>query len=496
MNYKRKVAEVIKEQLDINLSIIEELIEIPPREEMGDYAFPCFQLAKTFRKSPEVIAKKLSEKIRKNDFKKVQSLGGYVNFFIDKSEFLKSTLEEILLEGNSYGKSRIGKEKRIYLKYSQDNVNKKFQMKDLFSFIIGNSLYNLFSMQGYKVEITNKLLNFDIRDYGLIFSQESLRNNKVLDKNIESDILNYRLINDLKEKNILCNIDDIKIVMLNEYNMSPCIILNKDNKVSSETKDLAHIIYIEKFYNFDKYIYIFESSKTSYLKKIFKVLELLEFKCINNCIHSRYGLFKFQNKSYFINKNSEDLLESIINQLTKGILKIIKEKKIKIENGEKVAKKLAIESLIFTCLKNPKEKGVLFDLDEVIAFGEGSILYIQYIYSLANYILNKYKDINIAPNFSLLSSNNEINLVKLLEEFNNVISKAIEALEPCIITNYTIRLAKCLKDICESYYLLNLEDRELLKAKLILIEATCQVIKSSLNLIGIEAMENLILCEI
>ncbi|WP_305133740.1 hypothetical protein, partial [uncultured Clostridium sp.] len=54
MNNKRKVAEVIREQLDINLSIIEGLIEIPPREDMGDYAFPCFQLAKDFRKSPEI----------------------------------------------------------------------------------------------------------------------------------------------------------------------------------------------------------------------------------------------------------------------------------------------------------------------------------------------------------------------------------------------------------------------------------------------------------
>ncbi|WP_305153762.1 hypothetical protein [uncultured Clostridium sp.] len=91
MNNKRKVAEVIREQLDINLSIIEGLIEIPPREDMGDYAFPCFQLAKDFRKSPEIIAKELSKNIRKSDFKEVQNLGAYVNFFIDKSELVKST---------------------------------------------------------------------------------------------------------------------------------------------------------------------------------------------------------------------------------------------------------------------------------------------------------------------------------------------------------------------------------------------------------------------
>ena len=190
MNNKRKVAEVIREQLDINLSIIEGLIEIPPREDMGDYAFPCFQLAKDFRKSPEIIAKELSKNLRKSDFKNVQNLGAYVNFFIDKSELIKSTLEKVLLEGNNYGKSNIGKGKKIYLKYSQSNINNSFQMKDLFSIIIGTSLYNLFSIEGYKVEVANKLLNFNINDCELIFSREVLRSNKFLDKDIEVDILN------------------------------------------------------------------------------------------------------------------------------------------------------------------------------------------------------------------------------------------------------------------------------------------------------------------
>lgn len=491
MNNKRKVAEVIREQLDINLSIIEGLIEIPPREDMGDYAFPCFQLAKDFRKSPEIIAKELSKNIRKSDFKEVQNLGAYVNFFIDKSELVKSTLEKVLLEGNDYGKSNIGKGKKIYLKYSQSNINNSFQMKDLFSIIIGNSLYNLFSIEGYKVEVANKLLNFNINDCELIFSREGLRSNKFLDKDIEADVLNYDLINKLKEKNILCNIDDLQIVMLNEYNMAPCIILDENNKVSYEAKDLSDIISIKELYNFDKYICVFESSKTYYFKKVFKVLELLGFNWVNNCVHARYGLFKFQNKSCFINKNSENLLENIINQLTKKILKNMNEKKIKIENKETVAKRLANESLIFTCLKNPREKGVLFDLEKVVSFNEGTILYVQYVYSMANCILEESKNINERLSFSNLS-NNELHLVKLLKDFNSVINKAMEALEPCIIANYTINITKYLKGVCDSYYSLNLGDRDLLKVKLILIKATCQVIKNSLNLIGIKAMKNLI----
>ena len=74
MDHKRKVAEVIREQVNMDLHTIEELIEIPPKTEMGDYAFPCFQLAKNFRKAPNIIAEELKEKLKKDGFKKVQNL--------------------------------------------------------------------------------------------------------------------------------------------------------------------------------------------------------------------------------------------------------------------------------------------------------------------------------------------------------------------------------------------------------------------------------------
>ena len=107
MNYKNEIAEVIKNNVDIELEAIEKLIEIPPQPEMGDYAFPCFQLAKILRRDPNIIARELKSKLNQDNFEKVESLGAYVNFFIDKSEFIKSTLEKILSEGDDYGLSLI-----------------------------------------------------------------------------------------------------------------------------------------------------------------------------------------------------------------------------------------------------------------------------------------------------------------------------------------------------------------------------------------------------
>ena len=103
MDYKKKVAELIKTEVDMDIESIEKLIEIPPKPEMGDFAFPCFQLAKAFRKAPNMIAEELKEKLDKEGFEKIESLGPYLNFFVDKGTFTKNTIEKILAEGDSYG---------------------------------------------------------------------------------------------------------------------------------------------------------------------------------------------------------------------------------------------------------------------------------------------------------------------------------------------------------------------------------------------------------
>ena len=89
MDYKQIIAELIKQHVDLDVEDIKKLIEIPPKSEMGDYAFPCFQLAKVMRKAPNMIAEELVSKINSEGFEKITNLGPYVNFFVDKTAFSK-----------------------------------------------------------------------------------------------------------------------------------------------------------------------------------------------------------------------------------------------------------------------------------------------------------------------------------------------------------------------------------------------------------------------
>ena len=140
MDYKKKVAEAISKHVDMDIESIEKLIEIPPKSEMGDYAFPCFQLAKAFRKAPNMISEELAGKINNDGFEKIINVGPYVNFFADKSVFTKNTIEKVLAEGDEYGSSNVGEGKTICVEYSSPNIAKPFHVGHLFTTAIGNSL--------------------------------------------------------------------------------------------------------------------------------------------------------------------------------------------------------------------------------------------------------------------------------------------------------------------------------------------------------------------
>ena len=155
---KNKIIELLSAQIDsMNAEEINGLLEIPPKAEMGDFAFPCFKLAKVFRKAPPMIAADLKEKIGCPEFlSRVEVLGGYLNFFVDKSMFAKQIVENYLAADN-YGGPAEKNGKTICIDYSSPNVAKNIHVGHLRTTIIGNSLNKIYSKLGYKVERINHL---------------------------------------------------------------------------------------------------------------------------------------------------------------------------------------------------------------------------------------------------------------------------------------------------------------------------------------------------
>ena len=168
INLKEEIAKLINEQVaDLSFDEVKNMIETPQDSKMGDYAFPCFKLAKILRKAPPLIAKGIAEAIAENDiFEKVEQVNAYVNMFISKEEFVEEVVEEVMERGDDYGKSNVGEGKPVIVEYSSPNIAKPFHIGHIRSTVIGNSINLLWNAMGYKVTRINHL-----GDYGTQFGK-------------------------------------------------------------------------------------------------------------------------------------------------------------------------------------------------------------------------------------------------------------------------------------------------------------------------------------
>lgn len=133
------------------------MIEKPKHDQLGDLAFPCFELAKHYRKSPVVIAEEIVQKLDTSKFDKVEAVGGYVNMFLNKEKVSEEVLTKIINEKNQYGYSNNAEGKTMTIDFSSPNIAKPFSMGHLRSTVIGNSLAHIAEKQGYQVIRINHL---------------------------------------------------------------------------------------------------------------------------------------------------------------------------------------------------------------------------------------------------------------------------------------------------------------------------------------------------
>lgn len=156
------IREYITDQFAANLpelekSAVYDMFEIPPDKKLGDYAFPCFKLAKQLRKAPMMIAKDLAEKMTGNDaFESVAAVGPYVNVVVNK-EMVAKIVGDAFAAGHPFGSSDEGNGKTIVLDYSSINIAKPFHVGHLRTTVIGNSIHKMYKYLGYDTVRVNHL---------------------------------------------------------------------------------------------------------------------------------------------------------------------------------------------------------------------------------------------------------------------------------------------------------------------------------------------------
>ncbi len=167
IDFKEKIAGIIAKTIpDADPEMVRDIVEVPQDQKMGDYAFPCFRLAKIFRKAPQMIAADIAEGIKGDPlFEKVEQVNAYVNMFLSKEQIIRPTLTAAL-KGDRFGTDTSGEGRTIVIDFSSPNIAKPFHIGHIRSTVIGNSIYKIYSALGYNVVRTNHL-----GDYGTQFGK-------------------------------------------------------------------------------------------------------------------------------------------------------------------------------------------------------------------------------------------------------------------------------------------------------------------------------------
>jgi len=563
MDYKDIIAERIIKLVDLDKEVVKGLIEIPPKSDMGDFAFPCFQLSKVMRKSPNMISQELKSKIDIKGFERVECLGPYLNFFVSKAELISETIEKILAEGEKYGSTNTGAGKNITIDYSSPNIAKPFHVGHLSTTVIGNALYKILSFEGYNCIGINHLGDWGTQFGKLIsaykrwgneeallkapitellriyvkFHEEALAEPALNDearmyfKNLEDgkeeetqlwtrfrdlslkefnvvyDMLGVKfdhftgesfyndkmdvIVEELETKGLLTDSNGAKVVMLDEYNMPPTIIKKSDGATIYATRDITAAKYRKDTYDFYKNIYVVGTTQSLHFKQIFTTLKLMGYDWADDCVHVGFGLVKFADRKLATRTGDVIFLEDFIKESIAATLEIINEKSPELKNKEEVAKKIGIGAMIFTYLKNNREKDIVFDWKEMLSFDGETGPYVQYTYARGKSILRKTGIATEPVEYSKINSKEEFELVKLLKDLNEVVLHAIEKLEPSLLTRYIMEVASAFNKFYNIHNITNTEDLGLKNARIKMVEATCVVIKNSLNMLGIDVLEEM-----
>ncbi len=562
---KEAVIKVLKKALKkskINLKDeeIEKFIEIPPSPEMGDYAFPCFFLAEKFKQAPDQIALELREKIGNPPtmtFQDIQTSGAYINFFLNRKDFARKLVWEVLTQKAKFGQTDLGKRKKIIVEFSSPNVAKPFGIGHLRSTIIGNAIANICKFEGFKVVKINYLGDWGTQFGKLMFGYKKFGSEKKLqkdpikhlseiyvkvnknklydkksrewfkkleDKDKEAQLLwklfrefglsdfkkiykilgvefdeyssesayhrkTKKVLAELKEKNLLKKSQGAQIVDLNEYGLGACLMEKSDGTTLYVTRDLSAAIERYKKHEFEKMIYEVGQEQNLHFKQIFKVLELMGYKWSKDCIHAEHGLYLGKDGKRFATRKGQtvlikDILEETVSLAKKEIKKrspTITKRKL-----EERALKIAIAAIFYGDLKNNRLNDIAFDIKKFISFEGDTGPYLQYSYARATSILKKTKNSDKFKVYDLEPK--ELELVKKLSQFPEVVLNAYKNLSPSMIANYAFQLAKIFN---EFYHCCPVIGSEQESFRLALIEAFRQILKNSLRLLGIDVIEEM-----
>lgn len=286
------------------------------------------------------------------------------------------------------------------------------------------------------------------------------------------------VLQEMKEKGIVKESEGALIVDLEPYGMPPALIMKKDGSTLYTTRDIAAAIYRKNHYDFYKNLYVVASQQNLHFKAWMKIVELMGHEWAKDCIHIPFGMVSLEEGTLSTRKGRVVFLEDVLNTAIENTRKIIEERNPGLADKEEVAKQIGIGAILFQELFNQRIKDYVFNWDRTLSFEGETGPYVQYTHARANSLLEKgVFDESGKIDYSLLTSEDETNIIRLIYDFPNTIVDSMEKNEPFFITRHIVDLAKAFNKFYNSTSII-VEDEILKNTRLALTYTTKTVIRT------------------
>ena len=340
------------------------------------------------------------------------------------------------------------------------------------------------------LELWEWMRKISLDEFNRVYNMLNIEFDSYAGESFYSDKMD-RVVDELNEKGLMVESDGASLVELEEYGMPPALIKKSDGSTLYTTRDIAAAFYRKDEYDFYKNIYVVGSQQNLHFKSFFKVIELMGHEWAKDCIHIPFGMVSLEDGTLSTRRGRVVFLEDVLNTAREKTLDIINERNPELENKEEVAKQVGIGAVVFQELFNQRIKDYVFSWDRTLSFEGETGPYVQYTHARIGSLLERGEfNPDNKVDYSLLNSEDEINISRLLYDFPRVIIDSMEKNEPFYITRHVVEIAKAYNKFYNSSQII-IEDEELKKARLLLSFATKTVIKAGLNLLGIEAPERM-----
>ncbi|MDR4507573.1 MAG: arginine--tRNA ligase [Candidatus Brocadiaceae bacterium] len=393
-----------------------------------------------------------------------------------------------------------------YKKWGEENAHTSYTVTDL------NNLYIRFHQEAEKdptledearswfrkleaddseaKELWEHFKDISLKEFRKIYDMLGIRFDEFVGESFYNTMVE-ETVERIKGEGLSCISEQALIVDLEAYNMPPCLLRKKDDATLYATRDIAAAEYRKKTYDFEEMVYVVGSEQKLHFRQFFKVLELMGYEWARNCVHVDFGLMKFKDGKMSTRKGKVVLLEDLLNEAVERIRKIIEEKNPSLKNKDSVARDVGIGAVIYADLCSKRTKDVLFDWDEVLNFDGETGPYIQYTHARLCSILRKYgKQVSTDIQYELLKEDETFVLIKSLWHYPSTIQRAARYYEPSLICNYLIDVCSHVNKFYNSHRVLS-DDEALAKARILLVDATRQVVKNGLRVLGMKAPEQM-----